>query len=369
MAENQDGTEKKHHASGRRLQDAAERGQIAKSQDANALGVLTLCAVTLVLGSSLVGNPLVDLTTDLWQPGKPVLDLSGAMGLLSDAMLATFISLAAPLGAAVVGALAMGLAQSRGQLAPKALEPKLEKLDPIKGFKNSYMSWTPLVELGKGLGKLVLLSAIVAWGLYDRVADLPALAAVSSQSYTEALRDLTALILLLALPVVAVIAAADYAYALWKTGEDLKMTDEEVKRQGKEQDGDPHWKGKRRQRAREISMGSMIQALREADVLVVNPTHYAVALRYDRGRDAAPIVVAKGVDHLALHLKQKARELGVPQLEDRPLARALHARVKVGRAVPEDLYGPVARVLALIFRRHGEAAARRRAKVRSAASG
>jgi flagellar biosynthetic protein FlhB len=361
MAENQDGSEKKHLATDKKRSDASDRGQIARSQDANALGVIALTGFALLVGSGMVGTPLIQLTSHLWQPERAVLDMDGAREMFNEAMLTVVLSTAGPLLAASVGALGLGLAQSQGRMAPKALEPKIEKLDPFKGFKSAYLSWTPLVELAKGLGKLILLGGVVSWGIYHRLPELPQLAALSTEAFIAELIDLSGLMLMLALPVIAVIAAADYAYASWKTSEDLKMTDEELRRQNKEQEGDPQWKSRRRQRARQIAMGTMIQALREADVLVTNPTHYAIALRYDRTRDAAPIVVAKGVDHLALHLRAKAKEFGVPQMENRPLARALHANVEVGHPVPEDLYGPVAKVLAVIFRKYGEQAARSRA--------
>ena len=169
--------------------------------------------------------------------------------------------------------------------------------------------------------------------------------------------DLVFTVFLACLPVILVIAVGDYSYQKWKNSEDLKMTDQEVKDQAKQQEGDPQMKGMRKQRARQIAMGQMMSALPEADVVVTNPTHYAVALRYKRGTDEAPIVLAKGVDFLALKIRQEARNLGVPTVEDRPLARALHARVDVNRPIPEDLFGPVAKVLAIIYRRQ----ARRRA--------
>jgi len=218
-------------------------------------------------------------------------------------------------------------------------------------------SWMPLVELAKGLGKFVLLGAITLWAVWDRLDEIPIIATYDPIVLVKELGDMVFTVFLACLPVILVIAVGDYVYQKWKNSEDLKMTDQEVKDQHKQQDGDPQMKSMRKQRARQIAMGQMMSALPEADVVVTNPTHYAVALRYKRGQDAAPVVLAKGVDFLALKIRTEARKLGVPTVEDRPLARALHAKGEVNRPIPEDLFGPVAKVLAIIYKRQ----ARRRA--------
>ncbi|MFK7929253.1 MAG: flagellar biosynthesis protein FlhB [Myxococcota bacterium] len=352
MAENKEGQEKKHAATDKKRRDASEKGQIAKSQDLTAFGVLAASALALLAGGGWVGAPMLGLGLSLWDlKGPQTLEMNDATAMFATALWAAAGAMALPLGAAAMGALLLGVAQSQLRMAPKALEPKLDKLNPINGFKQNYFSWTPLVELGKGLGKLVLLGGVVTWGVWDRVGVLPELASADVRGFMEELVDLTGVVVLLALPVVLVLGAADYAYQAWKTSDDLKMTDEEMKQQHKEQDGDPQWKGRRRQRQRQLAMGTLVQALGDADVIVTNPTHFAVALRYKRDVDAAPVVVAKGVDHRALHIRALAKDMGIPRIEDRPLARGLHANVPVGHPVPEEWYGPVARVLAVVYRR------------------
>lgn len=352
MAETPDGQEKKHAPSQRKRDDAAERGQIARSQDLGSLAVLATGGLALVFAGSAVAVPLLGLGVDVWDLGDGrSLDMHDIESFGGRTLLVCIRALAVPLGAAAVGSLVAGFAQTGGKTAPKALEPKLEKLNPIAGFKNLFMSWTPLVELGKGLGKLGLLGAVVAWVLWDRVEELPAMAALDLREFVLELVDLSGLMLLASLPVVLVIGAADYAYSAWKTTEDLKMTDQEAREHHKDVDGDPLLKGMRRKRQQQIAMGTLVQALREADVIITNPTHYAVALRYQRDRDDAPVVVAKGIDHLALHIRTLARDMGVPRIENRPLARGLYADVPVGHPIPEEYYGPVARVLAVIWRR------------------
>lgn len=351
MAENQDGQEKKHAATGRKKKDAAEKGQIAKSQDLGSLGVLAGGAVATILGGPYIAEPLMDFSIDLWDFRENTFTMADLSALTHQAIVSIGLALSLPLSGASIGAIITGIMQSQFQFAPKALEPKIEKLNPIQGFKQSYLSWTPLVELGKGLAKLIIIGGIVAWGVWDRVDTLPELAAVNLHAFLLLLVELVTTMLLFAFPAVIAIAAADYAYSAWKTADDLKMTDEELKQQTKDQDGDPKWKGMRRGRARQIAMGTLVQALREADVIVTNPTHFAVALRYQRAVDPAPIVLAKGVDHRALHIRKLAKEMGIPMVENRPLARALHAEVPVGNVIPEELYGPVAKVLAIVFKK------------------
>jgi flagellar biosynthetic protein FlhB len=355
MAENENGSEKKHDASERKVREAAERGQIAQSADLGSLAVLVLGGLALVASGVQVAGPIIGLAGHLWSDARRTLTLEDATHLIHQSLAGAAFSLAWPLGAAAFGALAIGLAQGRLRLAPKALEPNLEKLDPISGFQQHFASWTPWVELAKGSAKVALIGGVVVVGLQDEIRDLPALAARDVQGLARVLTELSGEVLLLALPVVVVLAAADYAWSAYKTQEDLRMTDEEARQEHKEQEGDPKYKAARRARQRDLARGSLVAALKTADVVVTNPTHFAVALRYKRGQDHAPIVVAKGTDEMALHIRRLALDAKVPRVEDRPLARALFAQVEVGHPIPEDLYGPVARVLAVVWRQRKRA--------------
>jgi flagellar biosynthesis protein FlhB len=151
-------------------------------------------------------------------------------------------------------------------------------------------------------------------------------------------------------PALAVVAAVDYMLSRRKINEQMKMTSEEVKREHRESDGDPMMKGKRKQKMKELAKRRMAAAVATADVVIVNPTHYAVALRYDDKQDRAPVVVAKGMDESADKIREVARQKGVPILSRPPLARALHKHVKEGRAIPSNLYKAVAEVLAYVYR-------------------
>jgi len=352
MAENEDGQEKKHDPSGQKLDEAAEKGNIAKSQDINSLAILTSGGLTLMFGMPMIARPVLQYCADLYNiQGRQALEMAEFTNLMSRTIETIFYALLLPMSVIVFAGVFAGLAQSWGKLATKAMELDPNKMNPVSGFKSMYMSWMPLVELGKGLGKLIALGGISVWAMWDRAAELPGMATLEPNILVQEMGDLVFTMFLASVPIILIIAFADYSYQKWKHNEDLKMTDQEVKDQAKQQEGDPHMKAMRKSRARQIAMGQMLQSLPEADVIVTNPTHYAVALKYKRGEDMAPMVLAKGIDFLALRIRSEARKLGIAQVEDRPLARALYAKGHINQAIPEEFYGPVARVLAIIYRR------------------
>lgn len=352
MAENEDGQEKKHDPGAKKWEDAAEKGQIPKSQDIGSTAVLVVGVLVLVNGS---GPMLQAVRRSLVNSYKGLtdthLDLLSAQELLWSTAGDVAIALAAPLLAIALAATLANLAQTGMQMAPKALEPDINRLNALSNFKQQYLSATPAVELLKGLGKVLMVSAGATVGVYSELDVLPTLSLVAVEEMPILFAQLVVRMLLGALPVMLVIAAGDYGYSLYKMTENLKRTDKEVKDDQKETDGDPHMKARRKQLARQMLFSGSIQAVTEADVVITNPTHFAVALRYKRGRDVAPIVVAKGVDAGAARIREAAREARVPMVENRTLARSLWKIAKVDKTIPEEFYAPVARVLAIVWAR------------------
>ncbi|MBN2799917.1 MAG: EscU/YscU/HrcU family type III secretion system export apparatus switch protein [Deltaproteobacteria bacterium] len=347
-----EGQEKKHAPSDRKWEQAAEKGQIPKSQDLASAAVILAGGVSLIFLSGYSGEQITGLFSDMMDFGAaPGLDHSEMLKLGEEAMVVAAKMIAIPLGAVAVASLAVNLAQSRFQLSTKALEPKWERLDAASNFKQQYLSSTPAMELVKGLGKLVALGGVLVWAMRDRFDEIPAMAALEPYQVLAFQKEISWQMVTFALPLVLAIGAADYGYTYWKQYTQLMRTDKEMRDEAKESEGDPYLRAARRRRAMEIAHGSRIQAVKDADVLITNPTHFAVALRYRRGEDDAPVVLAKGMDHLALKMRKIALENGVPRVEDRPLARALYKRVKPGQGIPEELYGPVARILAMVFKR------------------
>jgi len=350
------GQEKQHDATEKKKEDASEKGQIVRSQEMSSTVVLICGAAALAYGFGPASKALAELIEWCWSFGGPQVMDEGNAGLMLDRALETAaIALAVPLGTICVGVLLVGFAQSRFRLATKALEPKFERLDPISGAKQKFFSWTPVMELVKGVSKLSALAAVVYFAMGDRIEELPAMAVLPADAQLGILADLGFDLVLYSLPLMLVIAVADYAYNHWKLNDDLKMTHHELKEERKQQEGDPFMKAARRSRQRLIAMGAGLARVKEADLIITNPTHYAVALRYRKDEAPAPVILAMGVDHMALKIRKEARQHDVIRIENRPLARALYAKGKVGDVIPEELFAPVAKVLAVVYRKRRKA--------------
>ncbi|MBA3440541.1 MAG: EscU/YscU/HrcU family type III secretion system export apparatus switch protein, partial [Pyrinomonadaceae bacterium] len=239
--------------------------------------------------------------------------------------------------------------------SPKALAPNAQKFSPAANFKQAF-SGNSVVELGKGILKLSAISIICGGTLMSAVSEAPTLigapathtfVAVGHLAYSLGLQAGGALICMLVL---------DYGYGWYKHEKSLRMTKQEVKDEYKQQEGDPYMKGKRRNAARALTQQRISVEVPRADVVVTNPTHFAVALRYNHERDAVPVVVAKGADHLALRIREIARAHDVMVIENPPLARTLYLTIEPGRAIPAELFRAVAELLAYVYQKRTRAA-------------
>lgn len=348
MAE-ESGQERTEKATPKRLKDARDKGQIARSRELNSaalvlLGAGGLWALGGHLGSVLVGLMRGGFTIDR----AAALDPAALTSHLRAACGQALWALAPWLLLALVVAATAPMLLGGFLLSGENLMPKFERLDPIKGLKRVF-SAQGAVETGKALAKFVVLGGI-AWLVVRQMA--PALLALGSEPMPGAIVHalglsakaffLTALGLLL-------IAAVDVPFQLWNHARQLRMTRQDIKDEMKESEGRPEVRGRIRQRQQELSRRRMMQDIPKASVVVTNPTHYAVALRYDLGRDGAPRLVAKGADLVAQQIRAVAKEHGVPILEQPPLARALYYTTKLGAEVPRELYTAVAQVLAWVY--------------------
>ena len=243
-----------------------------------------------------------------------------------------------------------GALQTGFNWAPKAMAIKLDRLNPAQRFKDIFGFKKLTINTLLSSAKIFAAGFIVWLILQDKMV---AIAALPLGTFEGAMRLLVSEITELFLWVtvtLAIIAAADYVWQKYQLTDSLKMTREEMKRERIEEEGQPEIRGRRKQMHRELSMNRILEEVPQADVIVTNPTHFAVALRYRPGQDKAPMVTAKGADELAAHIRAIARQNGVPIIEHRPLARTLWRKVKVGRAVPSNLYQAVAEVLARVYR-------------------
>ena len=353
MSDDDDGgQERTFDPTAKRVKDFRERGEVPRSQEVLHAAGLTIGFVILYMwmgnfaaGMSNVFNIAYADIADEHFSMSTALDVGGAVVGICAWMLLP------PLGFMWLGAALIGLVQGRLAFPKDPIKFSPEKLNPVTGFKEKFMSARPLVDMLKSVLKLVLIGGFVFSAAWEQRGRLPALATQHPSATVDGLEHVVWLVLLRALPVAFLVAMIDYAYEWYRNYEKMKMTREEIKEENKSLEGDPHAKAARKRRQQEIAYARTIQKVQEADVVITNPDHYAVALRYRKDEAPAPIVVAKGVDSLAQRIKAEARKHDIPQVENRPLARRLYRTVKQDQAIPEDLYGVVARILAVIWKK------------------
>jgi len=352
VAENENGQEKNHDPSEKRLRESAEKGQIAQSKEVGTAAILLAGAGALVFANGMMAESMAAvMELGFRVDGPQTMTMEEALQLGGQVMWLIGTALFMPLLWVSLAALISGLAQTKGKLATKALEPKFDKLNFVNGFKQNYLSSQPFMEFGKGVAKLTALGAVTWSAIASRLTELPALSTLEASQLLGTFIDVAWSMLVAAMPLLIIIAVADFAYNWKKNRDEIMMTMQEVKDERKEMEGDPMVRAARRARARQYATGSMIAAVAEADVLITNPTHYAIALRYRKSEAAAPIIVAMGVDHLALKMRQRARDNDVIQIENRQLARGLYAAGKVGQIIPDEYCSAVAQVLAVVYKR------------------
>ena len=343
---------KTQKATPKRVREFRKRGDIALSRDLVSAASLAGGFIGLMVYAGSSSTALIDLTREtMIASGSAGLSGAGGASELRTAALHTFAVAAGP---ALIGAAAGSLLAILPQLGwPPAFRPigfDLSKMNPLGNLMNIFGLAAMARRTGAALGKLLVIGAFVFFALrHNVVASNLEAGGLASVAWS-----LTRRAVWLALGVLGAFGALDYFLARRRMNAQMRMSTDEVKRDHREQDGDPMIKGRRKQRMRELAKRRIAAAVKSADVVVVNPTHYAVALRYDEKQDAAPVVVAKGTDEQAEKIREIARKHGVPILARPPLARALHKHVKEGRAVPANLYRAVAEVLAYVYKlRHG----------------
>ena len=355
------GGEKTEEPTSKKLEDARKEGQVAKSQEfAQSLTLLVLFLL-LRIWTSTLARQLGELFTGFYGRIPYFVKLPSYYDhhqeyseLINVGLLRTLIIILPSLLAGCEVRFVADLVQVKWKPTAKPLKPKFSKLNPISGIKRIF-SVTKLVELLKSIIKLVVIGIVIyneikeQWPLLYILYDIPMMQGIVMAG--QILVDIGFKIAM----VFIVVAFADFAFQKWKFHQDMKMTKQEVKEEYKSTEGDPAIKGKIRQRMQEASRRRMMQSLPKADVVITNPSHYAVALRYDKEQAEAPYVVAKGADYVAQKIKEAAKEHKIEIIENKPLARSLYANVEIGEEIPEELYVAVAEVLAIVYKRTGRA--------------
>ncbi len=348
MAEESD-LEKTESPSQRRLEKAREEGQVVQSREFSTFAVLMagggmIWAMAGTLGSGLAQLVRSGLQFDATLAADPAQVLSRLAHQTQDAALI----LSPVLLLLVVAALAAPMMLHGWLFSGKAIAPNFGRLDPFSGIKRM-VSVSGLVEMFKALAKVGLLGGVAVWLIWH---DQEAILSLGSQSVQNAIAHMGDLLgkgFLLISGAMIFVVIADVPFQIWNHHQKLKMTREELRQEARESEGDPQLKARVRSMQREIARRRMMAEIPHADVVVTNPTHYAVALKYRDGEMRAPRVVARGADLVAAKIREAAAENGVPTLEAPPLARALYAHTDLGDEIPAPLYAAVAEVLAYVF--------------------
>ena len=354
--------ERTEQPTAKRLSDARSKGQIPRSQDLGAAAGLLVGIITLAAFGGTVMQSLARVMSRILAdetPGSPLNETSIVPAVEYVAVESVKI-LAPLLIIAALGAYATQYAQVGWMLTGEPIRPKLSKLDPIKGTKKLFNKRNLVKTIVNSLKLVVVI--LVSWLVI--MGRIEILVAAMRLEPAPALLLVARVVLELAIWLVVLllaIAVIDYVYQRWQHTQDLKMTKQQVKDERRSMEGDPEVKGRRLKMAREIAMQRISSAVPQADVIVTNPEHFSVAIRYVQEEGGAPKVIAKGADHLALRIRQLARLAGVPIVERPPLARALYWGVEVGQEIAPEHYQAVAEILAYVYRMNDETPAGARA--------
>jgi flagellar biosynthetic protein FlhB len=352
MADESD-NEKTEEPTQKRLDDALKRGDVAKSQEVNTWFILG--AGTLVM-SNMSGSMSTDLSATMRgliaNAAQIRLDGPALPGLFQKIGLEMLAAIALPFLLLLLAAVAGNMIQHRLVWSFESLQPKLSKISPMAGMKRLF-SKQALANFAKGLVKIVLVGVVLTLLMWPERGHIGALARTDPVAILPLALSLTLKILGAVVAILAVVAAADYLFQYRTWHERQKMSMQEIRDEYKQSEGDPTIKGKLKQIRHARMRKRMIAAVPKATVVITNPTHFAVALQYERGMEA-PICVAKGVDALALKIRAIATEHAVPVVENPPLARALHATVEVDEAIPAEHYKAVAEVISYVFKMKGK---------------
>jgi flagellar biosynthetic protein FlhB len=348
--------DKTEKATPKRLGEARKKGQVAKSQDLNsAVVLLASLAVLAGYGPHLVDRLKASMSSSLQLISNPQIVTSKGLGglLTSTAGDAAKAVLPIALTCLVAGVLS-NVAQVRWRPSAQAIKPQMSKLNPVNGLKQLF-SVRSVFEAGKSVVKLVIVAVVAALSLIPKLSEIGAMVGTPPQQLLGATAHLVLGIAWRAGGAYLLIAFVDYAWQKWRFQKDMRMTKEEVKEEAKQAQQPAEVRGAIRRRQMQAARARMMSDVPQADVVVTNPTHFSVALRYD-GSKVAPEVVAKGQDLVALQIRRIAEEHGVPVVPDPPLARSLHSAVEVGQMIPEDFFQAVAQLLAFVYRVAGRKA-------------
>lgn len=342
--------EKTEKATPKKRQESRKKGQVAKSADINAALVLFVSVLFLAFMGSWMGERLLHLFTHSLDK-KLLYDVTETSipKLFWELSMEVAVILAPVMIAAMFAGVLGNYLQVGFLLSTEAIQMKLERINPLSGFKRIY-SVRALVELTKSLLKILLIGGVTFFILWIERDVYLRMSLVSIESSLPVFGGLAIKMGFAASIVLLFLAFLDYMYQKYDFEKNIRMSKQDIKDEYKKSEGDPKIKGKIKEKQRQMAMRRMMQEVPKADVIITNPTHYAICLKYDDSGMDAPVVVAKGVDLIAQKIKEIGKEHEVVTVENKPLARTLYARVDIGQVIPEDLFKAVAEILAFVYR-------------------
>lgn len=345
--------EKTEKATPKKRQDTRKKGQVAKSMEVSGAAILLCAFLVMLVFSDFYKERIVRLFTDIFI-NRLSMDITSenVVAMMMRYGIEVLLLLAPVFLVVVLVALIVNYIQVGFLMIGEGLKPKLEKLDPIKGFKNIF-SMRSLVEFAKSILKMLIIGYLVYSTIIGYQSEIASLAHVSLDAILHFAAKLVMDLGIKTAVALMVLAIFDYIYQKYEYEKNIRMSKQDIKDEYKKMEGDPLIKGKIRERQRRMAMQRMMQEVPNADVIITNPTHFAVALKYEGSEMEAPQVIAKGQDYVALRIKEIAKENGVITMENKPLARALFQRAEIGDAIPADLFQAVAEVLAYVYKLKG----------------
>ncbi len=354
MAEDQDEAQKTEEPTHKRLEDARKKGQIVRSREINSLFILFVFAMIItVFAPHIMRQTSEVLAPFITHPQELATDAGGLRRITAHLVTEIGAILFLPGLMAIAAALGAGFMQSRFNTSWEPLIPKLEKISPLKGLKRMF-SLTSVVEFLKGIIKITIVGVVAVLAVLPYFHYMPSLPSEEVFDILSFLSTLVERMMIGVLIVVFIIAVLDYMYQRFDFLKKLRMTKQEVKDEYKQQEGDPHIKQKLKQIRMERARGRMMAAVPQADVVITNPTHFAVALKYEPETMRAPILVAKGTDTAAQRIKDIAYEHKIPVMRNPVLARAIYADVEVDMPIPQQHYLAVAKIISYVYKLKGK---------------
>jgi flagellar biosynthesis protein FlhB len=351
MAETDSGQDKSEPASAKRRDDARKKGSVARSMEVNSSAVLLAGIIMLMTTGGAMGRQVAAIARRYFtEAGSFEFTSTNVTSLLAETIGQTILIAAPVLAMIMVIGTAAGIAQAGFMFSVEALQPKWGKMNPLSGIKRIFFSRRSIVEILKGIVKIAVVGYVAWWTLKGLMDEAPAYVEQDIASILDIMVTRSLSVGLRMSAAFVGLAAVDYAFQRFEFERELRMTKQEVKEESKMFEGDPVVKGRIRTVQRQIAYRRMMHDVPKADVVVTNPTHFAIALKYDNLKMRAPRVVAKGADLMAQRIKEVARQHEVPIVEDKPLAQMLYKTVEVGQEIPAKLFQAVAQILAYIYR-------------------